>query len=103
DIHNLRNNSFTESRPEPTDKTWRVGAAYRLFSGANLFAVHAEQQDPERNVLRFPEGTFGVAGRDPAERISASRTVELDEIGFKSELFGGKYTFNVSYYKILEG
>lgn len=103
DIHNLRNNSFTASRPEPTDKTWRVGAAYRLFSGANLFAVHAEQQDPERNVLRFPEGTFGVAGRDPAERISASRTVELDEIGIKSELFGGKYTFNVSYYKILEG
>lgn len=103
DIHNLMNNSFTASRPEPTDKTWRVGAGYRLFSGANLFAVHAEQQDPERNVLRYPEGTFGVAGRDPAARVAASRTVELDEIGIKSELFGGKYTFNVSYYKILEG
>ncbi len=103
DIHNLRNNTFTASRPEPTDKTWRVGAGYRVFPWATLFAVHAEQQDPTRNVLRFPEGTFGVAGRDPNERISAARTVELDEIGLKSELFGGKYTFNVSYYKIREG
>jgi outer membrane receptor protein involved in Fe transport len=103
DIHNLRNNSFTASRPEPTDKTWRLGAGYRVFSWANLFAVHAEQQDPERNVLRYPEGTFGVAGRDPNARVSAARTVELDEIGIKSELFGGKFTFNVSYYKIVEG
>lgn len=103
DIHNLRNNTFTASRPEPTDKTWRVGAGYRVLPWATLFAVHAEQQDPTRNVLRFPEGTFGVAGRDPNERISAARTVELDEIGLKSELFDGKYTFNVSYYKIREG
>jgi outer membrane receptor protein involved in Fe transport len=103
DIHNLRNNTFTASRPEPTDKTWRAGAGYRVFPWATLFAVHAEQQDPTRNVLRFPEGTSGVAGRDPAERISAARTVDLDEIGLKSELFGGRYTFNVSYYKILEG
>ena len=103
DIHNLRNNTFTASRPDPTDKTWRVGAGYRVLPWATLFAVHAEQQDPTRNVLRFPEGTFGVAGRDPNERISAARTVELDEIGLKSELFDGKYTFNVSYYKIREG
>lgn len=103
DIRNLLNNTTTESRPEPTDKTWRVGAGYRIRPWATLFAVHAEQQDPTRNVLRFPEGTFGVAGRDPNERISAARTVELDEIGLKSELFGGKYTFNVSYYKIREG
>lgn len=103
DITNLRNNTFTASRPEPTDKTWRVGAGYRVLPRVTLFAVHAEQQDPERNVLRFPEGTFGVPGRDPNERISAARTVELDEIGLKSELFDGKYTFNVSYYKILEG
>lgn len=103
DIRNLLNNTTTESRPEPTDKTWRVGAGYRVLPWATLFAVHAEQQDPTRNVLRFPEGTFGVAGRDPNERISAARTVELDEVGLKSELFGGKYTFNVSYYKIREG
>lgn len=103
DIRNHRNNAFTASRPEPTDKTWRLGAGFRVFPWATLFAVHAEQQDPTRNVLRFPEGTFGVPGRDPSERISAARTVELDEIGLKSELFGGKYTFNVSYYKILEG
>jgi|CXWL01.1.fsa_nt_gi outer membrane receptor protein involved in Fe transport len=103
DITNLRNNTFTAFRPEPTDKTWRVGAGYRVFPWATLFAVHAEQQDPTRNVLRFPEGTFGVAGRDPNERISAARTVDLDEIGLKSELWDGKYTFNVSYYKIREG
>lgn len=103
DIHNRRNNTSISSRPEPTDKTWRLGAGFRVFPWATLFAVHAEQQDPERNVLRYPDGTLGVAGRDPNERISAARTVELDEIGIKAELFGGKYTFNLSYYKILEG
>ncbi|HRJ46052.1 MAG TPA: TonB-dependent receptor plug domain-containing protein [Opitutaceae bacterium] len=103
DIINRSNNTFIASRPEPTDKTWRVGAGFRVLPSVTLFAVHAEQQDPTRNVLRYPEGTFGVAGRDPSERISAARTVELDEIGLKSELFGGKFTFNVSYYKILEG
>lgn len=103
DIRNRRTNTFTASRPEPTDKTWRAGASFRVFPWLTTFAVHAEQQDPTRNVLRFPEGTFGVAGRDPAQRISAARTVELDEIGLKSELLGGRLTFNVSYYKILEG
>jgi len=103
DIINRSNNTFISSRSAPTDKTWRVGAGFRVLPSVTLFAVHAEQQDPTRNVLRYPEGTFGVAGRDPSERISAARTVELDEIGLKSELFGGKFTFNVSYYKILEG
>ncbi|HEY0864482.1 MAG TPA: TonB-dependent receptor plug domain-containing protein [Lacunisphaera sp.] len=103
DITNLLNNTFTASRPEPTDKTWRVGSSFKVFPWLTAFVVHAEQQDPERNVLRYPEGTFGVAGRDPAERIAASRTVDLDEIGVKSELFNGKLTFNASYYEILEG
>jgi outer membrane receptor protein involved in Fe transport len=103
DIRDRRTNTFTASRPEPTDKTWRLGGAFRVFPWVTAFAVHAEQQDPTRNVLRFPEGTFGVTGRDPAQRISAARTVELDELGLKSELLNGRLTFNVSYYKILEG
>ncbi len=103
DIQDRRTNTFTASRPEPTDKTWRLGGSFRVVPWLTAFAVHAEQQDPTRNVLRFPEGTFGVAGRDPAQRVSAARTVELDEIGLKSEVLNGRLTFNVSYYKILEG
>lgn len=102
-IRDRRTNRFTASRPEPTDKTWRLGGSLRVLPWLTAFAVHAEQQDPTRNVLRFPEGTFGVAGRDPAERVAAARSVELDEIGLKSEVLNGRLTFNVSYYKILEG
>ncbi len=103
DITNRQTGVVTLSRPDPTDKTWRVGASYRVIPAVTLFAVHAEQQDPTRNVLRYPDGTNGVASRNAADRVSAARTVELNEVGLKSELFEGRLTFNVSYYKILEG
>lgn len=103
DILNLRNNQLTKSRPTPTDKTWRIGTTYEILPKINLYAVHAEQQDPLQTVLRFPSGTGGVAGRDPNELISAARTVELDELGLKSELFDGRVTFNLTWYDISEG
>ena len=103
DITNLTTDTLTLSRPEPTDATYRYGTSFKVFPWLTAFAVHAEQQDPTRNVLRYPDGTFGVAGRDSTERVSAARTVELNEVGIKSELFDGRMTFNVSYYKILEG
>ncbi len=103
DITDVRADTFTRARPEPTDATYRFGASYRVAPWITAFAVHAEQQDPTRNVLRYPDGTLGVPSRDPAERVSASRTVELDEVGVKAELFSGRLTFNASYYKIGEG
>ncbi len=103
DITNISTNTLTLSRPEPTDATYRYGTSFKVLPAVTVFAVHAEQQDPTKNVLRFPDGTFGVTGRDPSERVSAARTVELNEAGLKSELFSGRMTFNVSYYKITEG
>ena len=103
DIRDLRNNAFTKSRPASTDSTYRLGASFRVLPWMTAFAVHAEQKDPRQTVLRFPQGTFGVPGRDPSELISAERTVELDEVGIKSELLDGKLTFNLTYYEILEG
>lgn len=103
DIHDFLNKKYTESRPDPTDGTFRVGASYRLFPWMSTYAVHAEQKDPTNTVLRFPQGTFGVAGRDPGELVSGARTVKLDEVGLKSEVMDGKLTFNVTYYEITEG
>lgn len=103
DIWNRMNNSFTESRPDPTDATYRVGASYRIKPWISAFAVHAEQKDPLRTELRYPRGTDGVPGRDPAELISSDRTVELDEFGLKTEVFDGRLTANLTYYYITEG
>jgi outer membrane receptor protein involved in Fe transport len=66
-------------------------------------AVHCEQSDPRVTRLRYPRGTEGVPGRDPAELISADRTIKLDEVGIKSELLDGRLTANVVYYYIEEG
>ena len=103
DITDVRNNTFTKSRPEPTDATYRVGASFRVFPWLSAFAVHASQKDPTEVELRYPAGTDGVPSRNPAEQVSADRTVELNEAGIKSELLDGKLTFNLSYYRILEG
>jgi iron complex outermembrane receptor protein len=103
DIWNRMNNSFTESRPDPTDATYRIGASYRVKPWLSAFAVHAEQKDPLRTELRYPRGTDGVPGRDPAELITSDRTVELDEFGIKTELLDGRLTANLTYYYITEG
>lgn len=103
DLNDLKNNKITISRPEPTDKTFRFGGSYRITPWMTAFAVHAEQSDPSRTVLRYPAGNDGITSRDPSETVSAARTVELNEIGIKSELLDGRLTMNVTYYDILEG
>lgn len=103
DIRNLLNNTLTRSRPKPTDATYRLGASYRVLPWISAFAVHAEQKDPQVTEFRYPRGTDGVPGRNPAELISSQRTVALDEFGIKTELFGGRLTANLTYYDILEG
>ncbi len=103
DINDLRANKLTKSRPDPTDGTYRFGGSYRALPWLTVFAVHAQQRDPVNTQLRYPEGNKGITSRDPSELISAARSVKLEEVGLKSELYGGRMTFNVSYYKIEEG
>lgn len=100
DLNNLRNNTLTKLRPESTDGTWRAGVSFRAKPWLTVFGVHAEQANPTQTVFRYPDGNNGVTSRDPNELISSNRTFELEEVGIKAELAGGKYTFNLTYYDI---
>ncbi|MCP5530451.1 MAG: TonB-dependent receptor plug domain-containing protein [Opitutaceae bacterium] len=100
DLTDLRSNTLTKLRPEDTDGTWRLGASVKVRKGITVFGVHAEQANPTETVFRYPDGTFGVPGRDPNELISSNRTFELDEVGIKAELANGRYTFNLTHYNI---
>lgn len=100
DLHNLQSDTLTKLRPESTDGTWRLGASVRMTNALTVFGVHAEQANPTETVFRYPDGTFGVPGRDPNELISSNRTFELDEVGIKAELADGRYTLNLTRYDI---
>ncbi len=103
EINDLRSGgSFTVADPAHTDKTYRIGGSFRLLPWLTAFGVHAEQQDPSETVFRFPAGNDGIESRDPNELLTSARGVALDEFGLKSELFGGRLTFNLSYFDITE-
>ena len=102
DIENYRTNIKTQERPASTDATYRFGGSFRPFPWLTVYAMHAEQLDPQTFVFRFPRGNNGITSRDVNQQISAARAVELNEFGIKSELYAGKLTFNATYYDIGE-
>lgn len=94
---NRANNAFSESSP-PSTTASRYGILVKPFENLSLYYVNSDQADPENTQLRFSNLPVG----DPRanETITFARTGELNEVGFKSELFNGRVSLTGALFKI---
>jgi iron complex outermembrane receptor protein len=96
--HNQLTNGRSQTAPKSTEAP-RYGVAIRPIPAVTIYGLHSEQSDPEVTTRTWS----GIAGTHPnfEDRFQSQVVGEIDEIGFKTELFQSRLSLTFAWFEMI--